>query len=52
MEAAEALVAESLERAEALLDKLAPDAAAAAATAAAASAAPRARRGCGWQRGR
>ena len=41
MEAAEALVAESLERAEALLDQLAPDAAAtaAAATAAAASAA-------------
>ena len=41
MEAAEALVAESLERAEALLDQLAPDAAAtaAAATAAAATAA-------------
>jgi hypothetical protein len=47
MEAAEALVAESLERAEALLDKLAPDAAAAAATAAAASAAPAPAAGAG-----
>ena len=47
MEAAEALVAESLERAEALLDKLAPDAAAAAATAAAAPAAPAPAAGAG-----